>query len=103
MKAYAGALVLTLAVGFIVGINLFRWEKEENLVHCQTLGAGCASALLRNGNCAMDPAITRKPVWLSFSALFSLFFIFFIAAVLAGQILIASSFSIALRPLRQIV
>ena len=31
MMAYAGALVLTLAVGFIVGINLFRWEKEEKI------------------------------------------------------------------------
>jgi ABC-2 type transport system permease protein len=31
VKAYAGALVLTLAVGFIVGVNLFRWEKEEKI------------------------------------------------------------------------
>jgi hypothetical protein len=23
--------VLTLAVGFIVGVNLFRWEKEEKI------------------------------------------------------------------------
>lgn len=31
VKAYAGALVLTLAVGFVVSINLFRWEKEEKI------------------------------------------------------------------------
>jgi ABC-type multidrug transport system permease subunit len=27
----AGALVITLVVGFVVGANLFRWEKEEKI------------------------------------------------------------------------
>ncbi len=27
----AGALLITVAVGFIVGMNLFRWEKEEKI------------------------------------------------------------------------
>src|SRR5258708_1971049 len=28
---YAGALVLTTVVGFVVGMKLFRWEKEEKI------------------------------------------------------------------------
>jgi hypothetical protein len=28
---YAGALLLTTVVGFVVGLKLFRWEKEEKI------------------------------------------------------------------------
>ena len=43
----AGALIITLIVGFVVGTNLFRWEKEEKIRgNSEVVGGPCCFRFL---------------------------------------------------------
>lgn len=58
--AYVGALLLTTVVGFVVGVKLFRWEKEEKIKGSAKLWvAGVLAPFLILG---VWQAITKKAV-----------------------------------------